>query len=410
MIIDASVVLSAFFPDESQAQAQAVLREHVAGRLHLKAPALLPYELSNAVWQAERRGRITRAQADEIMQALAGLEIEIISQEWGEMLPLARRFERSAYDAAYLALAEKTGEPLITGDERLFNAVHGEVGWVVWISEYTAWAEGIYTEAIRRRWKSWCGGWCARNWHTMKSKIDLAKFDHRRLAFYEKENYVAYYRKRWLRLLFVSIAMVKEAYQLSLLQAIYAAYLVVRAEMAAAPFPDNDIPGAEAYMRRLFLFLKRIYAFQFDVAAAAHQEVNWWVVHRRLFAQADNQEVIEALAGAMAAFLGKPAQVFLPAAEQQHARGILYSDQWVRSGMDGSSPLLQLEEEALGAGYSRPRDAPLASPCVRVPRHPRYCWDYPPMVSNIPKIHPFLLLQSDRLGGIQNVTKWTKGI
>jgi hypothetical protein len=149
--------------------------------------------------------------------------------------------------------------------------------------------------------------------------------------------------------------MVKEAYQLSLPQAVYAAYLVARAEMAAAPFPNNDIPRAEAYMRRLFLFLKRIYAFQFDVAAAAHQEVNWWVVHRRLFAQKDNQEVIEALAGAMAAFLGKPAQFFMPAAEQR-ARGILYSDQWVRSGMDGSSPLLQLEEEALGAGYSRLRD------------------------------------------------------
>jgi predicted nucleic acid-binding protein len=128
------VCLSAFFPDESQAQ--AVLREHVAGRLHLKAPALLPYELSNVVWQAERRGRITPAQADEIMQALAGLEIEIVSQEWGEMLPLARRFGRSAYDAAYLALAEKAGEPLITGDERLFNAVHAELRWVVWIGEY----------------------------------------------------------------------------------------------------------------------------------------------------------------------------------------------------------------------------------------------------------------------------------
>jgi hypothetical protein len=60
----------------------------------------------------------------------------------------------------------------------------------------------------------------------MKSKIDLAKFDPGRLAFYEKENYVAYYWKRWLRLLFVSVAMVKEAYQLSWLQAVYAAYLV----------------------------------------------------------------------------------------------------------------------------------------------------------------------------------------
>ena len=130
----------------------------------------------------------------------------------------------------------------------------------------------------------------------MKSKIDLAKFDPWRLAFYEKEK---------------------------------------------------------------VLFLKRIYAFQFDVAITAHQEVNWWVVHRRLFAQEKNQEMIQALAGAMSAFLGIPAQDFMPAAAQR-AQGILYSDQWVRSGMDGSSPLLQLEEEALCAGYSRLRDVLLA--------------------------------------------------
>ncbi len=35
------------------------------GKEHLKAPALIVlYELSNAIWQAERRGRITGAQAD----------------------------------------------------------------------------------------------------------------------------------------------------------------------------------------------------------------------------------------------------------------------------------------------------------------------------------------------------------
>ena len=194
----------------------------------------------------------------------------------------------------------------------------------------------------------------------MKSKLDLAKFDPRRLAYFEKENYVAYYRRRWPRLLVVSISMVKEAYQLSLPQAIYAAYLVARAEMAAAPFPDNDIPLAEAYMARLFHLLKGMYALNFDVAETAREEVNWWVVHRRLFAQEQNQEVIEALAKAMSAFFGKPADTLMDAAVLR-ARGILYSDQWVRSGMDGSSPLLIMEEDALCEGYSLLRDALLAS-------------------------------------------------
>lgn len=136
MIVDASVILRAFFPDEAQPQAQAVLRDHVAGRVELRAPDLLPYELANAVWQAERRGRISAGQASEIIQAMAGLQIEILPLEWGEMMPLARRFGRSAYDAAYLALAEKLGEPLITGDGHLYNAVQTGLDWVWWVEAY----------------------------------------------------------------------------------------------------------------------------------------------------------------------------------------------------------------------------------------------------------------------------------
>ncbi len=136
MIVDASVLLHAFLPDEIQPSALAVVREHVSGRIALKAPALLPYELSNGVWQAERRGRINRSQADRIIQSFASLEIEIIPQSWGEMLPLARQYDRSAYDAAYLTLAQQLDEPFITGDLRLYNAVHSHLDWVSWIGDY----------------------------------------------------------------------------------------------------------------------------------------------------------------------------------------------------------------------------------------------------------------------------------
>jgi predicted nucleic acid-binding protein len=137
MIIDASVLLNAFFPDEDQAQAQLLLHNHITGRLQLKAPTLLMYEISNAVWQAERRGRITSTKTDEILQAASALGIDLLPLGWGEALPMARRFGRSAYDATYLTLAERLGEPLITGDLRLYNAVHLTLDWVLWVGEYT---------------------------------------------------------------------------------------------------------------------------------------------------------------------------------------------------------------------------------------------------------------------------------
>ncbi len=137
MIVDANVVLRAIFPDEAQSQAQLLIRDHITGRVPLKAPALLPYELSNAIWQAEKRGRISRSLANEILQTIARLELEIVTQAWGEMLPMARQFGCSAYDAAYLSLAQTTGEPLMTGDRRLYSAVHDRLDWVLWIEEST---------------------------------------------------------------------------------------------------------------------------------------------------------------------------------------------------------------------------------------------------------------------------------
>ena len=136
MIVDASVLLGAFFPDEAQPQAQLLLHQHASGQVRLKAPELLPYEVSNAVWQAEQRGHIPEAQADEILQTVSALQIEVLPLEWGEMLPLARRFGHSAYDDAYLTLAERSHEQLISGDERLHYAVHARLDWVIWIGDY----------------------------------------------------------------------------------------------------------------------------------------------------------------------------------------------------------------------------------------------------------------------------------
>jgi hypothetical protein len=178
----------------------------------------------------------------------------------------------------------------------------------------------------------------------------MLRFDPLRLARLEKENYVAYYQKNWLKLLRVSVGMVQESFALSLPQAVYAAYLVARAEMAFAPFPDNDVPRAEAIMRRFFAFVKNIHGVALDVDRAARLEINWWSVHRKLFGQAENQELVDAVAGAFAAAYNLPLEKVRQAAYHR-AQGMLQSDLWVNQGKPALSPLLAVEEEELARGY-----------------------------------------------------------
>ena len=190
----------------------------------------------------------------------------------------------------------------------------------------------------------------------MKSNNPIRNLDPRKLAYYEKENYVAYYEKDWMKLLRVSVGMVKESFGLSWLQAIYGAYLIARAEIAFAPFPNNDVPLAEAYVRRFYQFIKNVHHEDLDVKQAAQLEVNWWGIHRKLFGNKENQELVDALLCLYEKIYGAESGKFKEAAYQR-AMGMLYSDLWVNEGKPANSPLLVQEEEALYQGYKALKEA-----------------------------------------------------
>ena len=185
----------------------------------------------------------------------------------------------------------------------------------------------------------------------MKPDNPIRHFDPQKIAYYEKENYVAYYQKAWLKLLRISIGLVKESFGLSWFQAAYGAYLVARAEIAFAPFPENDVPRAVAYMTRFYQLLKDIHHEDFDPAVAARLDVNWWIVHRKLFGNAKNQELVDALTELYAEAYGVEASKMSEAARLR-AEGMLYSDLWVNAGKPADSPLLAQEEEALYKSYA----------------------------------------------------------
>lgn len=95
--------------------------------------------LSRAVRGLKKGQKISRDEAAAILSALAHLKLEEqnIQGLEGRILEITERYQRSGYDAAYLALAEHLGADLTTGDERFYNAVKGDFSLVQFIADYS---------------------------------------------------------------------------------------------------------------------------------------------------------------------------------------------------------------------------------------------------------------------------------
>ncbi len=123
-VLDASVVLAWCLDDETSVPADRALDRLSADEAVV--PAIWPLEVSNGLRSAERRGRITIADSARVRQLLLSLPIHIepvdLAAALTEVADLARTFDLSVYDAAYLALAARRGLPMATADDRLAQA------------------------------------------------------------------------------------------------------------------------------------------------------------------------------------------------------------------------------------------------------------------------------------------------
>ena len=84
-------------------------------------PSIWPYEFANALAVLERRRILSASLADEIIGNAAKLitRIDAPPASPARLLALARRHGLSAYDAAYLDLAQRLGVPLAARDSPL---------------------------------------------------------------------------------------------------------------------------------------------------------------------------------------------------------------------------------------------------------------------------------------------------
>jgi predicted nucleic acid-binding protein len=121
IVVDNSVVVAWCFADQATELSLAVLaylENHTA-----VAPGVFPLELGNALVVAERRKKLARADAQRFLRLVQSLplrvEQELPQRQLGEVLALARQYDLSTYDAAYLDLAMRAALPLATMDQPL---------------------------------------------------------------------------------------------------------------------------------------------------------------------------------------------------------------------------------------------------------------------------------------------------
>lgn len=126
-VLDASVALLWLAPETNPAGGDYA----AAALLALKdsqaiVPSLLALEIANVVAKLETKGVVSEADSQRYIALLGRLNITVdqatAAHALGETLNLARRYKLSAYDAAYLELALRSGLPLATLDTDLAKA------------------------------------------------------------------------------------------------------------------------------------------------------------------------------------------------------------------------------------------------------------------------------------------------
>ena len=118
IVIDANVLVVALADDGPDGDR---VRVRMRGE-HLAAPELIDLEVLSVLRRSERAGALNARRA-----ALAVLDLRELPLDRVPHLPLVRRCWEllgnvTAYDAAYVALAETLGVPLLTADRRLAAA------------------------------------------------------------------------------------------------------------------------------------------------------------------------------------------------------------------------------------------------------------------------------------------------
>lgn len=131
--VDASFLLRLLLDGEMASYADDLWETwHREGR-RLVAPTLLYYEVTNALHRYVAHGELSPDEVKTLLSLALRLDVELVgdAELHHRALQLAHTFSLpAAYDAHYLALAERLEAEFWTADARLAQAVQDRLPWV----------------------------------------------------------------------------------------------------------------------------------------------------------------------------------------------------------------------------------------------------------------------------------------
>lgn len=129
--VDAGCVVRLFTEPDDERYPALWRRWRAEDRL-VVAPRLLRYEVTNVLYRTRREGSLRSISLDSALRTVLTLPIQLRDDDLHEAaIRFAERFALSAaYDAHYLALADRLGANFWTTDRKLANAVGSDLPWV----------------------------------------------------------------------------------------------------------------------------------------------------------------------------------------------------------------------------------------------------------------------------------------
>jgi predicted nucleic acid-binding protein len=132
LVLDVSIAAKWFLPDERSSSAGALLDRVLEEGAYV--PALFRWEMQSVLLGAERANRIDPDDVDAALDSLRDLPIAVDPAGerffFGNEVRLARHYDLTPCDAAYLCLAASRNIPLATADSALAHAAR-DLGVVV---------------------------------------------------------------------------------------------------------------------------------------------------------------------------------------------------------------------------------------------------------------------------------------